>query len=158
MRIDTSVTKYFDMSVSCANKGDRLSSPFVYTIVLFSRSYVLPRNFFSTLPSKTLFSVLASLISVLDSRNIKDRRYIEFRVETVNICCLGFRKGLPASISDELECQQRRTLRMIIIKRLCRKPKYPHFAEEDLLSPPPRNYTYLQPPYTPSPREINTDH
>ena len=72
-RIDASVKKYFDMSVSCANKGDRLSSPFVCTIDLFSRSYVSPRNFFSTLPSKTLFSVLDSLISILDSRNIEDR-------------------------------------------------------------------------------------
>ena len=85
MRIDASVKKYFDMSVSCANKGDRLSSPFVYTIVLFSRSYVSPRNFFSALPWKHRGS------------------RIEFRVETVNICCLSFRNGLPASFSDELE-------------------------------------------------------
>ena len=72
-------------------------------------------------------SILSSRLSNLDHRFSKHRgSRIEFRVETVNICCLSFRNGLPASISDELECQQRRTLRMIIIKRLCRKPKYPH--------------------------------
>ena len=159
MTLDASLKKYFDMSVSCANKGDRLSSPFVYTIVLFSRSYASPRNFFSTLYHRKLLAILSSRLSNLDPRFSKHRgSRIEFRVETVNICCLSFRNGLPASFSDELECQQRRTLRMIIIKRLCRKPKYPHFAEEDLLSPPPRNYPYLQPSYTPSPREINTDH
>ena len=104
-------------------------------------------------------SILSSRLSNLDHRFSKHRgSRIEFRVETVNICCFSFRNGLPASISDEVECQQRRTLRMIIIKWLCRKPKYTHFAEEDLVSPPSRNYPYLQPPYTPSPREINTDH
>ena len=74
-------------------------------------------------------SILSSRLSNLDHRFSKHRgSRIEFRVEIVNICCLSFRNGLPASILDELECQQRRTLRMIIIKRLCRKLRRRRFT------------------------------